>query len=369
MTALVALVSSAGYDHGASSFSLSAGSGDGVLKGVCVRIKIGINGFGRIGKMVARAALYDGAFQIVGINDLMSAGQIAAAMIYDSTHGKFTGTVQARENSVVVNGQEIPVTAHADPAAIPWSDYGGPIVLESTDQFTTAEKLEMHLRGGAQKVLLGVPPQAPGEKIKVIVFGINHQAIKADDQLVSNASCTTNCLAPVVKVLQASFGITKGLITTVHAYTNRHQILDHVHIEPRRARAAACSIIPTTTGAGRVVGQIIPELAGRIDGTSLRVPIAAGAAIDFVALLATPTTEKEINLALKHAAENELKGILRYEEEAVISTDIIGDPSSSIVDAQQTMMTGANMVKILAWYDNEWGYSCRCLDLFKLMAA
>lgn len=329
-------------------------------------IRIGINGFGRIGKMVARAALEQGGFEIAGINDLMSPQQIAHAMKFDSTQGKFAGTVQAKEASVVFNGKEIPVTAIKDPATIPWKKYGVNVVLESTGLFATAEALEKHIAAGAPKVLLSVPPKDKG-KIKVVVYGVNHNILNADDLLVSNASCTTNCLAPVAKVLHTAFGIERGLITTVHAYTNDQRILDQVHKDPRRARAGALSMIPTTTGAARAVGQVIPELNGLLNGMSLRVPTPVGSIVDLVATLKKPVTAEEVNAALKKAAEGELKGVLRYEQDPIVSVDIVHDPASSIVDAEQTMVIDKNMVKVMSWYDNEWGYSCRCLDLFKLM--
>lgn len=330
-------------------------------------IKIGINGFGRIGKLVARAAIADGGFEIVGINDLMSTQQLAHAMKYDSTQGKFDGTVEAKETSVVFNGVEIPVTAERDPADIPWGSYGVDIVLESTGFFATTELLQKHIDAGAPKVLLSVPPKDKDGDIKVVVYGVNDETLSADDKLVSNASCTTNCLAPVAKVLHEKFGIEKGLITTVHAYTNDQRILDQVHSDPRRARAGAVSMIPTTTGAARAVGVVIPELNGLLNGMSLRVPTPTGSATDLVVTVKKDVTVEEVNAALKEAAEGELKGVLAFEEDPVVSVDIIHHPASSIVDAGSTMVIDKNMVKVLAWYDNEWGYSCRCLDLFKLM--
>lgn len=331
-------------------------------------IKIGINGFGRIGKLVARAALAESGFEIVGINDLMSTDQIAHAMKYDSTQGKFDGTVEAGESSVSFNGQEAVVTAIKDPAEIPWKDYGVDIVLESTGLFATAELLQKHIDAGASKVLLSVPPKDKSGQIKVIVYGVNHDSLDADDTMVSNASCTTNCLAPMAKVLHDNFGIEKGLITTVHAYTNDQKILDQVHKDPRRARAGALSMIPTTTGAARAVGIVIPELNGLLNGMALRVPTPTGSATDFVVVLKKSVTVEEVNGALKAAAEGELKGILEYTEEPIVSVDIIHNPASSIIDGLSTMVIDGNMVKLLSWYDNEWGYSTRCIDLFKLMA-
>ena len=331
-------------------------------------IKIGINGFGRIGKLVARAALADGGFEIVGINDLMSTKQIAHSMRYDSTQGKFGDTVEAKEKTVMFGASEIPVTAIKDPAEIPWKNYGVDIVLESTGIFATAELLQKHIDAGANKVLLSVPPKDKSGKIKVIVFGVNHDTLSSEDTMVSNASCTTNCLAPVVKVLHDTFGFEKGLITTIHAYTNDQNILDQVHSDPRRARAGAISMIPTTTGAARAVGIVIPELNGLLNGMAIRVPTPTGSATDLVATLKKPITAEEVNSALKQAADAELRGILEYTEEPIVSVDIIHNPASSIVDGLSTMVIGGNMVKVLAWYDNEWGYSSRCIDLFKLMA-
>lgn len=330
-------------------------------------IRIGINGFGRIGKLVARAALADGGFEIVGINDLMTTQQIAHAMKYDSTQGKYSGVTEAKQKTVVFDNREIPVTSLKDPAEIPWKRYGADVVLESTGIFATAELLEKHLSAGACKVLLSVPPKDKSGKIKVIVFGVNHEELSADDKLISNASCTTNCLAPVAKVIHQKFGIEKGLVTTVHSYTNDQRILDQVHKDPRRARAGAISMIPTTTGAARAVGIVIPELNGLLNGMALRVPTPTGSIVDLVATLQKKATVEEINESLKAAAEGELKGVLVYEEDPIVSADIIHNPASSIVDAQSTMVIGSNMVKVLSWYDNEWGYSSRCLDLFKLM--
>jgi glyceraldehyde 3-phosphate dehydrogenase len=331
-------------------------------------IRLGINGFGRIGKLVARAAIADGGFEIVGINDLMSPVQVAHGMKYDSTQGKFAGTVEAKENAVVFDGKEIPVTAIKDPSELPWKKYGAEVVLESTGVFATAEQLKKHLAAGARKVLLSVPPKDKTGEIKIIVFGVNDKMLKSDDTLVSNASCTTNCLAPMAKVLHDSFGVEKGLITTIHAYTNDQRILDQVHKDPRRARAGALSMIPTTTGAARAVGKVIPELDGKLNGMSMRVPTPTGSCTDLVALLKKNVTIEEVNAALKAAAEGELKGILEYTEEPIVSVDVIHNSASSIIDGASTMVMDGNMVKVLSWYDNEWGYSSRCIDLFKLMA-
>lgn len=278
-------------------------------------IKIGINGFGRIGKLVARAAIADGEFEVVGINDLMNTQQVALSMKYDSTQGRFDGTVEAKENCIIVNGKEVPVTSERDPANIPWKSYGVDFVLESTGLFATAELLEKHISAGAKKVLLSVPPKDTSGKVKVIVFGVNEEILSADDTMVSNASCTTNCLAPLAKVLHENFNIKKGLVTTVHSYTNDQNILDQAHKDPRRSRAGAVSMIPTTTGAARAVGVVIPSLNGLLNGMSLRVPTPTGSCVDLVATFGQTVTVEKINGALKAAAEGPMKGILAYEED------------------------------------------------------
>jgi glyceraldehyde 3-phosphate dehydrogenase len=331
-------------------------------------IAIGINGFGRIGKLVARAMIEDGGFEIAGINDLMSPGQVAHSMKYDTTQGMYKGAVEAKEKSVVFDGKEIPVTAIKDPAEIPWKQYGAEIVLESTGIFATAELLKKHIAAGAKKVLLSVPPKDKSGEIKIIVYGVNHDALDSDCLFVSNASCTTNSLAPMVKVLHDSFGVEKGLMTTIHSVTNDQRVLDQVHKDARRARAGCFNIIPTTTGAARAVGKVIPELNGLLNGIAVRVPTPTGSVTDFVATLKKEVTAEQINAAFKAAAHGALKGVLEYTEEALVSSDIVHNPASSIIDGASTMVMDKNMVKCLSWYDNEWGYSSRCLDLFKLMA-
>ncbi len=332
-------------------------------------VKIGINGFGRIGKLVARAIIADGSMEIVGINDLMTTKQMAHAMKYDSTQGKFNGTVEAKDSSIVINGKDIPVSAEKDPANIPWKEFGVDFVLESTGFFPKPEDLKKHISAGAKKVLLSVPPKANDNgEIKVIVYGVNDGVLKSEDTMVSNASCTTNCLAPMAKVLNDSFGIEKGLITTVHSYTNDQRILDQIHSDPRRARSGATNMIPTSTGAARAVGMVIPELNGLLNGMSLRVPTPTGSVTDLVVTLKKSVTKEEVNAAFKAAAEGALKGILVYEEDPIVLADIVRDPASSIIDADSTMVIDGNMVKVLSWYDNEWGYSNRCVDLFKLMS-
>ena len=332
-------------------------------------IKIGINGFGRIGKLVFRAAIADGGFEVVGVNDLMDTKTMAHLLKYDSTQGKFKGTVEAVSDGIVVNGKKILVTAEKDPANLPWGKIGAEMVLESTGIFADDAGLQKHLDAGAKKVLLSVPPKSKADsKIKIVVMGVNDNVLGPGDTMVSNASCTTNCLAPMAKVIHENFGIVKGFMTTIHSYTNDQKILDQFHKDPRRARAGAINMIPTTTGAARAVGKVLPELNGKLDGVSIRVPTPDGSLTDLVAELKVNTTAGDVNAALKAAAEGYLKGILEYTEDPIVSSDVIGNPASSIIDGLMTSMLGGNMLKVFAWYDNEWGYSNRCIDLFKKMA-
>ncbi len=329
-------------------------------------IKVGINGFGRIGRNVFRLMVQDGGFDVMLINDLTDAKTLAHLLKYDSTHGKFKGTVEAKEGAIVVNGKEIKVTAIKDPSQLPWGDLGVDIVVESTGVFRKRAQIENHLKAGAKKVLLTVP--AKDEIDATIVLGVNSDDLKPEHKIVSNASCTTNCLAPLVKVLDENFGIIKGLMTTVHAYTNDQRILDLPHSDLRRARSAAANIIPTTTGAAKAVGKVYPKLSGKLDGMAMRVPVVDGSITDLVATIEKSATVEEINAAYKKAAEGELKGILEYCDEPIVSSDIVGNPASSIFDALSTKVIDGNLVKVLSWYDNEWGYSNRCIDLIKKMA-
>jgi len=332
-------------------------------------IKLGINGFGRIGKLVFRAAVADGNFEIVGINDLMSPDVMAHLLKYDSTQGKFGGTVETADDGIVVNNKMIPVTSEKDPANLPWSETGAEIVLESTGIFADDASLQKHIDAGAKKVLLSVPPKVKGEtKIKIVVMGVNDDILTSGDTMISNASCTTNSLAPMAKVIHENFGIEKGFMTTIHSYTNDQNILDQVHKDLRRARAGAINMIPTTTGAARAVGKVLPELNGKLDGVSVRVPTPDASLTDMVAILKKDVTRDDVNTALKEAAGGSLRGILEYTEDPIVSSDIIGNPASSIIDGLMTAAIGGNMVKVFSWYDNEWGYSNRCIDLFKLMA-
>lgn len=329
-----------------------------------MKTKIGINGFGRIGRNTLKAMLekYSDKLDVVAINDLTDAKTLAHLLKYDSVFGKFNGTVEAKENSLIVNGKEIRIFAERDPGNIDWSGVGVDIVIESTGLFTKREKAELHItRGGAKKVIISAPAS---EEDITIVLGVNeNRYIPQEHNIISNASCTTNCLAPVAKVLNENFGIKKGLMTTVHSYTNDQKILDLPHGDIRRARAAAMSIIPTKTGAAKAIGLVIPELAGKLNGFSYRVPTSAVSVIDLVVETAKSVSKEEVNAVLKAASEGHLKGLLNYSEEPLVSVDYIGDPASSTIDALSTMVVEDNMVKVVSWYDNEWGYSNRCADL------
>jgi len=329
-------------------------------------VKIGINGFGRIGRMVCRVASKNANVEVVGINDLTDAKTLAHLLKYDSTQGRFDGTIQAKDGAIVVNGKEIPVTAIRNPEEIPWGKYGAEIVIESTGVFLKKEQCLMHVKAGAKKVILTVPSK--DEIDNTIVLGVNDGELKDSDVVVSNASCTTNCLAPMVKVLDESFGVVKGLMTTIHAYTNDQRILDFPHSDLRRARSAAVSMIPTSTGAAKAVGKVIASMKGKLNGMAVRVPTADGSFTDFVAELKKEVTAEEVNAAMKKAADGALKGILEYTDEPIVSIDIIGNPASCIFDSLTTMVQG-NMVKVCGWYDNEWGYSNRVVQLAEKLAA
>ncbi|MBN2190017.1 MAG: type I glyceraldehyde-3-phosphate dehydrogenase [Candidatus Aureabacteria bacterium] len=332
-------------------------------------VKVAINGFGRIGRQVFRLLKAEKDFEVVAINDLTDSKTLGHLLKYDSVHGKYKGSIQVKEDALIVDGKETKVLKVKDPAQLPWKDMKVDIVLESTGVFTSAEDLQKHIAGGAKKVLLTVPPKKdPEGKVKLVVMGVNDKDLKSGQIFVSNASCTTNCLAPVAKVLHEAFGIKRGLMTTVHAYTNDQRILDLPHKDLRRARAAASSIIPTTTGAARAVGKVLPDLNGKLDGFAMRVPVTDGSVVDLTVELAKEVTIEEVNAAVKKAAGSELKGILEYEEDPIVSVDIVGNPASSVFDAQSTMVMNGNMVKVVSWYDNEWGYSNRCVDLLKKMS-
>ena len=325
-------------------------------------VKVGINGFGRIGRLVLRAIAEKKAdIEVVAVNDLTDTKTNAHLFKYDSTYGIYPGKVEATQDMIIIDGRKVKVIAERDPAKIPWRDYGVEIVVESTGLFTDATKAAAHRQGGAKKVIISAP--AKGEDVTV-VLGVNEDKYNpAKHNIISNASCTTNCIAPVVKVLHDNFGVTRGFLTTDHAYTNDQRLLDTAHKDLRRARAAALSIVPTSTGAARAVTLVIPELAGKLHGIALRVPTPTVSICDFVADVKKEVTVEQVNKAFKAAAEGKLKGIIEYCEEPLVSIDFKGNPASAIVDAENTMVIDGTMVKVLAWYDNEWGYSNRLVDL------
>ena len=330
-------------------------------------VKVGINGFGRIGRQVLKAALekYGDDFQVVAINDLMDANTNAHLFKYDSNYGRFDGNVTVTDGDLVVDGQRVQVFAERDPAALPWGDLGVDVVIESTGVFRDRVGASKHLGAGAKKVIISAPAKGPD---LTVVLGVNDEAYDPSrHHILSNASCTTNCLAPAAKVVHDNFGIVRGLMTTIHSYTNDQRILDLAHKDMRRARAAGLNIIPTTTGAAKAVALVIPDLEGKFDGYALRVPTATVSIVDFVCELETETTTDELNARFKDAADGSLKGILGYSEEPLVSTDYKGDPRSSIIDAALTNVMGGNLAKVVTWYDNEWGYSVRCVDLVKLI--
>ncbi len=329
-------------------------------------VKVAINGFGRIGRLVARAILARGELDLVAINDLGDAKTNALLFKRDSVHGTYKGEVSAEGNDLVVDGKRIRVVAERDPVNLPWAELGIDIALECTGFFTDKESAGKHLAAGARKVLISAP--AKGVDLTV-VYGVNHDKLTADHKIVSNASCTTNCLAPVAKVLNDTFGIARGFCTTVHAYTNDQKILDQIHPDLRRARAAAMSIIPTTTGAARAVGEVLPELKGKLDGSAIRVPTPNVSLIDLVFDSKTPTTREEVNAALKAASESgPLKGYLGYSDEPLVSIDYNGNPNSSTVDSLETSVLDGTLVRVVSWYDNEWGFSNRMGDTALAMA-
>jgi glyceraldehyde 3-phosphate dehydrogenase len=327
------------------------------------KIKVAINGFGRIGRMVYRIGLENPDLDFIGVNDLTDTKTLAHLLKYDSTQGKFPGTVSHDEDSIIVNGKKLRVTADRNPAEIKWAETPD-LVIESTGIFRVKESPRGgygdHLKNGAKKVILTVP--AKDQIDNMIVIGVNEDALRPEDKCVSNASCTTNCLAPVAKVLNDSFGIEIGYMTTIHSYTNDQMLLDGPHSDLRRARSAALSQVPTTTGAAKAVGKVIPELKGKMDGISIRVPTPTGSLVDLVAVLKKEVTIEEVNAAMKSASEGPMKGILAYTEDPIVSADVVGNSASSIFDSLSTMVNG-RMVKVLSWYDNEWGYSSRVVDL------
>jgi glyceraldehyde 3-phosphate dehydrogenase len=327
-------------------------------------IKVGINGFGRIGRLFLRAAAGNKDVEIVAINDLTDPATLAHLLKYDTVFGRFPGAVEAAGDSLVVEGKKIKVLSESDPGKLPWKDLGVAVVIEATGKFTDRDSAAKHLSAGASKVIVTAPASDPDI---TLVMGVNDdQYDKKNHNIISNASCTTNCLAPVVKVLKETFGVSSGYMTTIHAYTNDQRILDFPHKDLRRARAAAGNIIPTSTGAARAIGLVIPELKGKLDGVAMRVPVMDGSVVDLVALLEKEVDAQEINAAMRKAAEGSLKGILEYTEDPIVSSDVVGNPASSVFDAKSTMTMG-NMCKVISWYDNEWGFSNRLVDLVGIL--
>jgi glyceraldehyde 3-phosphate dehydrogenase len=330
-------------------------------------VKVGINGFGRIGRNVVRAGLHRDDIEFVAVNDITDTKTLAHLLKYDSVLGQLSETVAADADSITIGGKKIKVFATKDPAQIDWSSVGAEIVVESTGFFTDAKDAAKHLHGTVKKVIISAP--AKNEDV-TIVLGVNDAAYDpAKHNIISNASCTTNCLAPVVKVLYDTFGIVKGSMTTIHSYTNDQKVLDYPHKDLRRARAAALNMIPTTTGAAKAIGLVMPQLKGKLDGYSMRVPTPDVSVVDLVALLGKQTTAEAVNAALKAAADGPMKGILAYTEDPVVSSDMLHNPNSSIVDGQMTKVLDGDLLKIVAWYDNEWGYSCRVIDLIAFLTA
>ena len=326
-------------------------------------VKVAINGFGRIGRLTYRYLLDKQGVEVVAVNDLTDAKTLAHLFKYDSVHGKFPGTVSVDGDKIVINGKAIKIYAEKDPENLPWAELGVEIVVEATGVFRNREKMGKHIKAGAKKVVLTVPADKAEDVDATVVLGVNDHVITKDLQFISNASCTTNCLAPFAKVLNDKFGIKRGLMNTIHSYTNDQIILDAPHKDLRRARAAAMSIIPTSTGAAKAVGLVIPELKGKMDGFAIRVPTPDGSVVDLTCELEKSTTAEEINAAMKEAANGAMKGILEYCEDPIVSVDVIGNPHSSIVDAALTKVIEGNFVKVVAWYDNEAGYSHRVVDL------
>lgn len=327
------------------------------------KIKTAINGFGRIGRLTLKAALKNESIDIIAVNDLTDSTTLAHLLKYDSVHGRFPGEVSAEGEFLVVNGKKIKVFSEKDPSNLPWKELGIDVVVESTGVFRDREKISKHLQAGARKVVICVPSKSSSDVDATVVLGVNDHDIKPEHQIYSNASCTTNCLAPFAKVIHDNFGIKRGLMNTIHAYTNDQIILDSPHKDLRRARAAAMSIIPTTTGAAKAVGLVIPALKGKLDGFAMRVPTPDGSAVDLTVELEKNATKDEINQAIKKAAEGPLKGILEYCTDPVVSVDIIGNTHSSVFDSQLTQVIDGNFVKMVSWYDNEYGYANRVVDL------
>lgn len=328
-------------------------------------IRVGINGFGRIGRLVFRAMVQRQEFNILAINDLSDPTMLAHLLKYDTVFGRFPGQVSASKESITVNGKEIKIVKEKDPANLPWKNLEVDVAVEATGVFTDMASCQKHVQAGAKRCLLTAPAKDPVDL--TVCLGVNHTQIKPEHKVISNASCTTNCLAPVVKVLHERFGIEKGLMTTVHAYTNDQRTADQIHSDPRRARAASQNIIPTTTGAAKAIGLVIPELKGKLDGVAMRVPVVDGSVIDLVAELKKPATVADINSAMKDSCSTTLRHIMEYSEEPLVSSDIIGNIHSAVFDAKSTMILANNFCKVVAWYDNEGAYSQRCVDVIYYM--
>jgi glyceraldehyde 3-phosphate dehydrogenase len=331
-------------------------------------VKVGINGFGRIGRLVYRAAMGNPNIDIVAVNDITDAATLAHLLKYDSVHGVLPSEIKAEGNAILVDGKKTEVLSEKDPSSLPWKKLGVELVVESTGKFRSADEVKKHLDAGAKKVLISAPAKGKGGPVLNIVLGVNQDKYDPKAQILTIGSCTTNCLAPVAKVLNDNFGIVRGFMTTVHAYTADQRLLDAPHKDLRRARAAAAAIIPTTTGAAKALALILPELAGKLDGVALRVPVPTGSIIDLTCELSKEATVEGINSAMKKAASGPMKGILQYTEDPIVSADVIHNPYSSIFDALSTMVMGKNLVKVFSWYDNEWGFSCRMVEMLELMA-
>jgi glyceraldehyde 3-phosphate dehydrogenase (phosphorylating) len=329
-------------------------------------IRIAINGFGRIGRLVFRVMAGRPEFDLVAVNDISDTKTNAHLLKYDTVFGPFEGTVAAKEGSLIVNGKEVKVFSEKDPSKLPWGSLNIDWAIESTGVFTSREEVAKHLTAGAKRVLLSAPAK---DKVDITTcLGVNLEKVQPDHKVISNASCTTNCLSPLAKVLNDKFGIVRGLMTTIHAYTNDQRTADQVHKDLRRARAAAQNIIPTSTGAAKAIGLVIPELAGKLDGIAMRVPVVDGSAVDLTVELKQKVTKEQINAAVREAAEGPMKGVLQYTEDPIVSSDIIGNAHSCVFDALSTMVLSDNFVKVLAWYDNEWAYSTRCADVIALLS-
>jgi len=331
-------------------------------------VKVGINGFGRIGRLVYRAAMGNRNLDIVAVNDITDAKTLAHLLKYDSVHGVLNSEIKADGNFIVVDGKKTEVFAEKDPSALPWKKLGVELVVESTGKFTTGADAKKHIEGGAKKVLISSPSKKSDVPVQTLIIGVNDEKYDPKAQVLSIGSCTTNCLAPVAKVLNDNFGIVRGFMTTVHAYTNDQRILDQPHKDLRRARAAGVNIIPTSTGAAKALSLVLPELEGKMDGVSLRVPVTTGSIVDLTCELSKNVTKDDINGAMKEAASGKMKGILQYTEDPIVSVDVIHNPHSAIFDGLSTMVMGKTLAKVFAWYDNEWGFSVRMVEMLELMA-